>query len=277
MLTNEFVKDLGKTFFDSIDINWMNSEWKTEIENYPESLSEYLYRTFYNHELVYPKEIIWSFINSKLNTHADEMNHLYETTKYEYNPIWNKDGTTTETRTITGNDERTITDNGTRGITENKQKNTKLVIDSETTDTGTVTDKHTGTDGLTQTGRSTTINSDYPMDSTSDKPVTKSATESSSNSTETLNLTDEQTRKLTGTEDRTDTGTETNINTIEETNGNTQTHKGNDSRSEKYERVEKGNIGVTTTQSMIREEREIILCMYSHLVSEIKQFFYFSI
>lgn len=261
MLTNEYVKDLGKTFFDSIDLNWMNPEWKSEIDSYPEGLSESLYRTFYNHELVYPKEIIWDFINAKLRTQSDELNHLYETTKYEYNPIWNKDGTITEERTVEGTDGRTITDNGTRGVTENKKRDTKLTVDIDTTDTGT--------DNVATTGSASATMSDYPMNYTGKKPREDSESSSSGSSNET--------RNLAGTEDRTDIGEETNVNTLNETSGNTQTQTGNNKQTEKTTRTEQGNIGVTTTQAMIREEREIILCMYSHLVKEIGQYFYFSI
>ena len=96
---------------------------------------------------------------------------LLATTQYEYNPIWNKDGTITEliTRDLKGSED--VKDNNTRtdNLTDSQTRNlagSNSVIDSHgvygynsdvkapesedvtaqgTTDTGTVTDTHTGT------------------------------------------------------------------------------------------------------------------------------------
>lgn len=88
-------------------------------------------------------------------------NELYATTQYEYNPIWNKDGTIEETieRDITLTND--LTDEQTRDITvTNDSTNTgyvygfnssteapsdKAILDHDSTDTGTITDTHTGT------------------------------------------------------------------------------------------------------------------------------------
>ena len=65
-------------------------------------------------------------------------------------------------------------------------------------------------------------------------------------------------------ETRTTTGTKTGTNTEEttETNGNTETGSGTNSESEtvgeELHTRRTGNIGVTTTQAMIREEREVV-------------------
>lgn len=88
-------------------------------------------------------------------------NELYATTQYEYNPIWNKDGTIEETIerdiTMTNN----LTDEQTRDLSiTNDSTNTgyvygfnssteapsdKAILDHDSTDTGTITDTHTGT------------------------------------------------------------------------------------------------------------------------------------
>ena len=88
-------------------------------------------------------------------------NELYATTQYEYNPIWNKDGTIEETIerdiTMTNN----LTDEQTRDLSiTNDSTNTgyvygfnssteapadKAILDHDSTDIGTITDTHTGT------------------------------------------------------------------------------------------------------------------------------------
>ena len=88
-------------------------------------------------------------------------NELYATTQYEYNPIWNKDGTIEETieRDITMTND--LTDEQTRNLSiTNDSTNTgyvygfnssteapadKAILDHDSTDTGTITDTHTGT------------------------------------------------------------------------------------------------------------------------------------
>lgn len=120
--------------------------------------------------------------------------HLYETTQYDYNPIWNKDGyyKETETRDLAGSL------SGTSGTDETR------------------TDKRSAYDSTTFQNTDQSI-----LDSDS-----------------------------TVHNDSTDTGT------IER------------------ERIEHGNIGVTTTQQMIKEEREIAeFNLYSIIIDEFKQRF----
>ena len=101
---------------------------------------------------------------------------LLATTQYEYNPIWNKDGTITEliTRDLKGSedvkDNNTRTDNltdsqtrnlaGSNNVTDShgvygynsdaKAPESEDVTTQNTTDTGTVTDAHTGTQSRTK-------------------------------------------------------------------------------------------------------------------------------
>lgn len=132
--------------------------------------------------------------------------HLFETTQYEYNPIWNKDGSYTETET----------------------RNLK------TTDNGTQTRDLTGTADSTVTGDRTAFNSDTY------EPVDRGTSKGSS--TDKGNIKSDN--------EKNDTGTVTRV------------------------RTEKGNIGVTTTQQMIREEREIAdWSLYQVIIDEFKMRF----
>lgn len=120
---------------------------------------------------------------------------LYETTTLEYNPIWNKDGTITETRNL--------------GRTDNETRN---LANSASTDA---------------TGQVSAYNSS------------------------TFQNADHQTMSGSGT----DTGT------INRTGSDTGT----------VTRRETGNIGVTTTQQMIKEERDIsTFNIYEYIVNAFK-------
>ena len=139
-------------------------------------------------------------------TRAAVWQHLFETTQYEYNPIWNKDGSYTETET----------------------RNLK------TTDNGTQTRDLTGTAESTVNGDRTAFNSDAY------EPVDRGRSKGSS--TDKGNIKSDN--------EKNDTGTVTRV------------------------RIEQGNIGVTTTQQMIREEREIAdWSLYQVIIDEFKMRF----
>lgn len=139
--------------------------------------------------------------------------HLKETTEYEYNPIWNKDGTftETETRNLAGSKTNTQTRNlaGTSGDTETRN--------------------------LAGSGDTTTENGVNAYNGTAYTDRDKSVTNASTTDTGTVQH----------------SGSTSDTGTVQDSGQSTDT--GTISRS----RIEKGNIGVTTTQQMIKEEREI--------------------
>ena len=143
---------------------------------------------------------------------AGVWDHLYETMHYEYNPIWNKDGTVTETNV-----------HGAKKTTDAYGQ------DKLTTVNGA---EH----GETEESVAAFNSSSY---------ANKSKTESDINS-----VTDSQTR-----DSRTDTHSD-------------------DSYTDTVTRIEKGNIGVTTTQQMIKEEREIAeFNLYDYIAEDFKNRF----
>lgn len=133
-------------------------------------------------------------------------NGLYDTTQYEYNPIWNKDGTVTETETrnLAGTDH--TTDNTDR--IDNLQDKETRDLDDETRE------------------------SVYGFNSSSEAPASKVATDY--NGTDTYDHTGRQDVDRTFDKKTTDTGTV------------------------KHERTEQGNIGLTSTQQLIQEQREVV-------------------
>lgn len=133
-------------------------------------------------------------------------NELYATTQYEYNPIWNKDGTIEETitRDLATTDDLTITDD----LTDEQTRN--LAGTNDSTNTGYV----------------------YGFNSSTDAPADKSVVDQ--DTTDTGTVTDTHTGTRTHDRDTTDTGTITTT------------------------RTEQGNIGLTSTQELIRQQRDTV-------------------
>lgn len=146
---------------------------------------------------------------------------LYNTMFFEYNPIWNKDGTVTETRTKEYSGEKA-------GTVESSKE-----AESEKLDVHSLISNKSGNSDSTTEDKTAGFNSnDYVKKN-------KSTVEGSWSESETTN--DRNT--ITGTDSETGSTTESGTTSGEET--------------EEYSRVEQGNIGVTSTQQLIKEEREV--------------------
>ena len=179
---------------------------------------------------------------------------LYKTTQYEYNPIWNKDGTVTETETRdlhgtnyhTDNTDRVdnLTDKNTRNL---EDKNTRNFQDKETRN---LKDKETRDleDKETRNLFDNSLHSVYGFNSSSDAPESKD--DANHTGTDRMEYTGTDTRDLTGTDTMDHTGRQDIDRTYDE--------KTSDTGTVKHERVEQGNIGVTSTQSLILEQREVV-------------------
>lgn len=167
---------------------------------------------------------------------------LWATTLYKYNPIWNKDGKVTETRAfqLTGTTSGSDTSNNTRTFNE---ANTEDKTTSTTT-------------SGTTSGSSTHSVTGYDTNSLSPESGDSSSGTSSGTGREVVDL------------DGTHTGT------ITDRGGGTSSGTASRSENETFERVEQGNIGVTTTQAMIKEQREIVeFNLYHYIVESFKRRF----
>lgn len=143
---------------------------------------------------------------------------LYNTTQFVYNPIWNKDGTYSETRTGSKSDTET------RNLAGSDVEERDLASTAETEGTSQVTAFNS---------------SDFEN---ADKAITE--------------------------------GSGTDTGTIERTRSDTGTITRGGSDSYTISRTEHGNIGVTTTQQMIREEREVDqFDMYGYIVESFKSMY----
>ena len=131
---------------------------------------------------------------------------LWDTTQYEYNPIWNKDGT----------------------VTEVEERDLEKVTDA------TETRDLTGSNDVQVDSKRSAFNS------TTQQPVDQVITD----------------------QDTTDGGTIDYDNTLTDSGSITRT------------RTEQGNIGVTTTQQMIKEQRDVVTFnIYRVIIEDFKQRF----
>lgn len=160
----------------------------------------------------------------------------------------------------TGSLNRTVSHNVTGFDVDTYAPDTQDVTAETTSTSGTSSE--TGTNDITETvtGRTTdTGTGTNDVTETVDEQTSSTWSESTTGTND-VEVTDsgttEETRSATGSLDRT---------TDSETSG---------TEEETIRRVEQGNIGVTTTQQMIREQREIVLLdMYQVITDEFKKQF----
>lgn len=147
---------------------------------------------------------------------------LYDTTQYEYNPIWNVDGKVVEDRDLKGTNYRTDDHDTTRTHTD--------------TITRTHTDTMTTTHGLTVT----TDDGVYGYNSSTLAPESQEVAAQSGQSSDAH------------------TGSITDAHTGSISDKDTGTIKYDTSDSGKITTERTGNIGTTSTQSLIQEQREVV-------------------
>lgn len=148
---------------------------------------------------------------------------LYNTMFFEYNPIWNKDGTITETRTKEYSGEKA------GSVASSKQGETER------------SDVHSDLRSTTGNQNSTTENQTAGFNSNT--YVNKDKSTATGSWSESVTDTDRHT--ITGSDSETGSTTESGTSSGEE--------------SEEYTRREQGNIGLTSTQQLIKEEREVAM------------------
>ena len=147
---------------------------------------------------------------------------LYASTQYEYNPIWNVDGTVVEERDLAGTDYRT--DDHT----------------TERTHDDTMERTHDDTLERTHDDTLTTANDVYGYNSDTAAPESKVTADHDG----------------TTTDAHTGTITDAHTGTITDTDTGTINHDTTDTGSITTTRT--GNIGVTSTQSLIKEQRDVV-------------------
>lgn len=151
---------------------------------------------------------------------------LYDTTQYEYNPIWNKDGTfrELETRDLAGTSNNTETRNLTGSSSNTETRNLA----------GSESDSGSGSDD--------TSNYVYGYNSETRARESDSETDTS----------------YSRSNQSTQTGTIGNQGSSSETGTVTDQGNTSDTGTIARERTEQGNIGITSTQELIEKQRAVV-------------------
>lgn len=198
---------INKNLFDDILL-------PAGVESERETIKSILLLNSAELEVLYPDpDTMRAALGLYSHERIDSWNKLYDTTVLKYNPIWNKDGTVTETEKINSKGNRT-TKGHESGNTQNNGR-------SETT----------------QSTKNSNTNNHFVYGYNESTGAQDSRSEDAGSGSGT----GKQTDSASGSHalDRSDS----------------EDHADNSSRT--TSRTEQGNIGVTTTQAMIREERDV--------------------
>lgn len=216
---------------------------------------------------------VWSKV------HIQEWIELYNTLLYKYNPIWNKDGKRIEdhdlewtdyrTADLAGTNYRTADLAGTNYRTADLAGTDYRTADLDTTDTRTYTnlaDAHSGDIKHNVTGYDSNTYSHNTQDEFNDTMTRNGEDKNIQN----IDGTDKHDMSTTGT-DKYDTS-ETGTDKYDTSETGTDKHDGSDTGTLTI--TEQGNIGVTSTQSMIKEQREIVqFNLYEYMLQSFKKQF----
>lgn len=219
--------------------------------------------------------------------HNVEWNRLWTSYVSEYNPIWNVDGTISETETRDLEANHTGTDTIAKSGSDALAK-TGTVADAKTgsdtlaktgTETlgkdGTETVAQTGTDTVTNTGTTTTQNGINGFDSLESVQAGDSVTTPDLTNTNTKNLTDTKTYDTTDTttHNTTDTQNYNSTDTVTHNTTDTQTYNSSNTDTKNLKDTDEGtitrvtertgNIGVTKTQELLESDRDYWLNLKS--------------
>lgn len=195
-----------------------------------ETLTDNLLMESAEMEILYPDA---DFLEAAIGSWSKKMigvwNELFDTTQYEYNPIWNKDGTIEETITRNLATTEDVSDNNTR---------TDDLTEEQTRDlAGTTSDSGSSTESV------------YGFNSSTAAPASSNTATSGGSTTDTGSITVEN------------TGTQTDNRTIDRDTTDTGTIT--------TSRTEQGNIGLTSTQDLIKAQREVVqLNLYDVIIKD---------
>ena len=181
-------------------------------------------------EVLYPDANIFkTAIKYWSAAEVQNWNKLYDTTVLKYNPIWNKDGTVTEI-------EKHVKNNNYTDVTD-----------------GTIAD-HSSTNGSQNTETSGNENTNTTNNTNEKDYVFGFNSENAAQSGQTV--TDDTGRTNTDRSENTQSNSSANTDATTTNNTNFK-HDEKENIDREYTRTEQGNIGITTTQQMINEEREV--------------------
>lgn len=180
-------------------------------------------------------DIMREAITNWSKTYLYNWTKLAESMLFEYNPIWNKDGTFRE-----------VTDRDFKWTEDETTKNTE----AETT-----TGKHDSTDTV---NTSTTKNATWSENGNDKHSVLAFNAGAFADRDQNVYSKSGENHE-TGSANSTDTLGETSSGSLDNTKNGTLDNDKTEKGQQVVTRVEQGNIGVTTTQQMIQAERDIVV------------------
>lgn len=256
-------------------------------------------------EVLYPNPVVFkNLVGVWSAKQIDIWNRLYATTQYEYNPIENYNryetgsdsGTGRTTHSGTDTTTETTTHGGTDGRTEATTTGGKDTLDMTRRDGGTETENTTSS--VEQGGQDQTVGTDTKghwvagFDSQpsgqDDGLVKQTRDQDDATTTTEYGKTEDGTGSKTTTFGKTETNkdettygrtenvqeTKTYGETIGKTGGLTHGEQVATTNEGEHELHAHGNIGVTTTQKLIREQRDIDLFnLYDIIIEDFKMRF----
>lgn len=240
-------------------------------------------------EVIYPNiDVMKNAIETWSSKQLPVWTHLYETTQYEYDPLINyfikgEDNTTSETEskselnkssenTISGNDTKTVDGDLTQTLTNNlvnTLSGTDNVIDNNTKTNDLKTTNHTETNVNDEKTHSVMAFDNGSLTVQSKDADVKSKDENFQDQTveNTGTVTDKNTVETTYGKKSSDTGTSTTVESDDRTRldeyeskreiTSSDKYEDENTKNEKYTRDRKGLTGIYTTQTLIKEEREL--------------------
>ena len=265
---SKYTVELRELLNQGVDIGLKNypiwSEEHREVLN-QKIINHYKYR-----EIAF--ETTGRFID-ELNIKMDEImpyyNELYNTTMYEYNPIHNVDYTEEYTinRDTTGN----VT-NTSEGSSESVGNVTNKDV---TTSTGSETSEINSNSSNTRNHNNTKVDVDTPQSNidvdniTSTYPYASNVSKETNTETNTVTNTDNSTsnKEVETTNDfESDTTSTTDMTNSSETD---TTEK----QVETYSKHLVGNYGVTSSQTLVKQQRELIINIDMQIIAELHTLF----
>lgn len=218
---------INKNIFDDILL-------PAGIEGERETIKNILLLNSAELEVLYPDpETMRAALGLYSRERIDSWTKLYNTTALKYNPIWNKDGTITETEKISSNGNKNLKGH------ENGNKNSRGSESGNSQSSGQTT--------TTQSEENSNTNNHFVYGYNEATGAQDSRSEDTGNSSGSGKQTDN------GSESHTANSSNSEEHALDSTNN--ETHA--DSSDRTTTRTEQGNIGVTTTQQMIHEERDV--------------------
>lgn len=213
-------------------------------------------------EVLYPEpDTMKQCIGFWFQAHHDNFEKLYKTTVLEYNPIWNKDGTVKETEGINETEAEGIQRNRHEIVDDNRTLHNGYQSEEKTT--GSNSEEGSASENYQyEDGNKGSVDGDhyvFSYDSDTAHEDEKSHEEHGDNNSGSHNQSNSRKNsgQSAGSDDISGSSDGSDILKGDRQEGELTARNNARENARTLTRIEQGNIGITTTQQMINEEREV--------------------